>query len=342
MNLSTLLDWYRSAFLAVMPMCAEWRVEQEVYWLPFSAGVGLCATSDGQVVHVELCRGLSGESLLATDHKLGTPLDVAATTRWVGSCVERVLQETGEILKLFGASLPVELGPILSASIPLPGEVRLLKPPTDPSGWELHKSPMFYESTTDLVQDLRAIPYGSVVVFLHRNHEDALNLTAHLIVGNQQRSSPARNPLYYVTVEDAPRIIAAMRRANLGQAAIDRLRIRSEADTEDLALYDKNPQFVVVSLRDVVGTNRFEAHLREVIGTDDEERIPLYHIIFAYVPEAVDDAIASIRQVDTLPTISHMYLLERAYHFRLVWSDDKLPAEKKPLRDHIYLPPFSL
>ncbi len=342
MDLQTVLDWYRSALSAVMPDIAEWRVEQGVYWLPFSSGVGLCATSDGERVQVELCRGLSGESLLAVSHKLGSPFPAKEATRWVADCASRLLQEVGEVLKGFGVEIPIELGPPTSPAILIPSEARLLKHPVDASGWEVRKAPLFYESATELVQDHRVFPCGSVVVFLHRDHEAAFNLTANLIVGNQTRSVPTRNPLYYVTEADAPRLVGAMRRAGLPQAAIDTIRVQPDHATSDLGIFARDPQFVVVSLRDTVGTSRFDAHLREVIGTEDEERIPLYHVLFAEVPDQVDLAIKTICQVDTTPVISHMFFVEKPYRFRLVWSDSKIKPDKRPLRDTIHLPPFAL
>lgn len=342
MDLQTVLDWYRSALLAVMPGITGWRVEQGVYWLPISAGVGLCATSDGTRTQVELCRGLSGESLLSIEHGRGAPFHIRDAATWIKECVGRLVRETEEVLQAFGAELPLQLGSPMNAAIPIPAEVRIAQQPADASGWDLHRSPLFYETTTDLVSDLRVFPCGSVVVFLHRNHEEALKLTTQLILGDQARTIPTHNPLYYVTEADAPRVVGAMRRAGLPSEAIDRLRVRPETDTGELGLFARNPQFVIVSLRDQVGSSRFDAHLREVVGTDDEDRIPLYHILFAEVPGPLDEAVEAIRQIDTLPVTSHVYFIEQSFLFRLVWSDDKIRPEKRPLRDRIHLPPFTL
>lgn len=342
MDLQTVLDWYQSALLALMPGVAGWRVEQGVYWLPISAGVGLCATSDGARTQVELCRGLTGESLLRIEHERGVPFQIQKATAWISDCVRHLLDEVKEVLRVFGTDIPLQLGAPMNAAIPIPAEVRVAQPPVDASGWELHKSPLFYETSADLVSDLRVFPCGSVVVFLYRDPEEALNLTTQLILGDQARSIPTHNPLYYVTEADAPRVIGAMRRAGLDSEAIDRLRVRPETDTGELGLFARNPQFVVVSLRDRVGSSRFDAHLRELVGTDDEDRIPLYHILFAEASGPVNDAVDAIRQIDSLPVTSHVYLLERAFLFRLVWTDDKIRPEKRPLRDRIYLPPFIL
>lgn len=342
MDLQTVLDWYRSALLAVMPGIAGWRVEQGVYWLPISAGVGLCATSDGARTQVELCRGLTGESLLSIEHVRGVPFQIREAAAWISNCVGRLVRETEEVLQAFGADTPLQLGAPMNAAIPIPAEVRVAQPPADTSGWDLHKAPLFYETPTDLVSDLRVFPCGSVVVFLHRDPEEALNLTTQLILGDQARPVPTHNPLYYVTEADAPRVLGAMRRAGLSPEAIDRLRVRPETDTGELGLFARDPQFVVVSLRDQVGSNRFDAHLREVIGTDDEDRIPLYHIIFAEATGPVNEAVDAIRQIDTLPVTSHIYLIERSFLFHLVWTDNKIRPEKRPLRDRIYLPPFIL
>ena len=154
MDLQTVLDWYRSALLAVMPGITGWRVEQGVYWLPISAGVGLCATSDGTRTQVELCRGLSGESLLSIEHGRGAPFHIRDAATWIKECVGRLVRETEEVLQAFGAELPLQLGSPMNAAIPIPAEVRIVQQPADASGWDLHRSPLFYETTVDDLGDL--------------------------------------------------------------------------------------------------------------------------------------------------------------------------------------------
>ena len=337
MNLLDLIDWYRSILAVYFPKISHWRLVNEVYWLPLTDGLGLCATSNGAAAQVELCRGLSGEAVRTIEHALDRPIDAEAAASWIGTCALLILDEVAQILCTSGSFLPI--GMTTDSKTRWVDEVRRA-PETDKATWEVEQSSKLYPTAADLLLDARCFLVGSVVVILFKNHNDAASIAAHLIIGNQKRDNPVVNPVYFIGSEDAPRVVQTMRRSGLPQAAIDNLRIVDSGAPDQIPVWASDHQFVLVHTRDKVGAYLFEVHLRDLLG-DNDERTPLYHIMLAEVGTDIAESVSEITKIDSGQMVSSIYLAENAYHLKMVWVDPRLDASRRPPREHIYLPPLS-
>lgn len=338
MNLLDLIDWYRSILAVYFPRIAQWRVEHDVYWLPVSGGLGLCATSNGAVVQVELCRGLSGETVATIEHPLDKPVHAETAAQWIGQCATLVLEEAAQILEAAGSFMPVSM--TMDRGKTWVDEVRRA-PETDKTSWEVEQNSKFYSTVVDLLMDTRCFLVGSVVVVLFKNHNDAINIATHLIIGNQKRENPVVNPVYFVGDQDAPRVVQSMRRSGLSQGAIDNLKIVGSGSPDQLPVWASDHQFVLVHTRDRVGTYLFEVHLRDLLGDSNDDKIPLYHVMLAETGSDIAESIGEITKIDTGQMVSSIYLAENSHHLKMVWVDNRLDASRRPPREHIYLPPFA-
>lgn len=332
LDFSRVLRFYRELALQTFPALksSEWALTEGVYWFPFTPSLGLCATSDGQKITIELVRGLSGDQVRLIEHPFQRVFDAKAATTFVKDSVTEVLADLEKILGLF--------------EIPTPTSVRVSYQPNNvPAGvvgWSLSSNVpkevtllpnQFFLTREEFVSDPKIFIYGGLTVFLYREQKEARLLVEQLIVGNELRSAKLENPLYIVEEGFKEDLILRMRSSDLKIHSVDRVRFRSASNQAPLGVFDQDHQLVLTYLDDLIGTSLCTSHYLEMCGENTDERNPLYHLMLIQIPEDLPaaDAVKMLENLgaESFGQVGHIHEVEKGC-IRPLYSDPRMSPQK--------------
>lgn len=337
------LRFYKELVIQTCPSLkgTNWQLCEGVYWFPLTPVLGLCATSNGVSMKIEIVRGLTGDAVNAISHPLGLPFNGKEGVKFGKQIIDTVLNDTHQYLSLFGIpnllSLTVSYYPDI---IPKGVAGYSFTNPQQPEEKTWFPDQFFLDRQS-FVSDQRIFVYGGVTVLLYKKEKEATLLTQQLLVGNEFRTPKPVNPLYILKEEDQDEYMAFLKAHKVQVSSIDRIRFRSVSSQSNLGVMDQIHQVVLVHLGDLLGTSLCTAHYLEMCGENTEEKNPLYHILLIRIPEELSakEAVQELKNLDekAFDQVAHIFEVSEGYLHR-VHSDPRMSKDKIPSREKICIP----